>query len=160
MDSTEADYERWQATPPPELFGDPMWRLPAYRLSRFLASIVPSDADRIRERMRSTYLSDQLQRAVDSIGINIAEGYGRLHGRERARFFEFALGSAREAREWYARAERFLESGQAIGRARLLTRIVKILTVAVPQERAGSSERRIRRALSWRKTHGQDDDTS
>jgi len=51
----------------------------------------------------SPQIAEQLERSIDSIGINISEGYGRLHGRERARFYEFALGSAREAREWYAR---------------------------------------------------------
>lgn len=92
----------------------------------------------------SIHLADQLERAVDSIGINIAEGYGRLHGRERARFYEYALGSAREAREWYARSAALLGDGVALGRARLLTRAAKILTVAIPQERAGSSEQRMR----------------
>jgi hypothetical protein len=38
-----------------------------------------------------------------------------------------------------------------LGRARLLTRIIKILNVAIPEERAGSSERRIRRAMEVRR---------
>jgi four helix bundle protein len=144
MDSVELDFARWESAPPPELFGDTIWRLPAYRLSRYLALVVRTDANTIR--LRSPSLAEQLERAVDSIGINISEGYGRLHGRERARFYEFALGSAREAREWYARADSYLESGVATGRAQLLTRAIKILTVAIPQERVGSSERRIRDA--------------
>jgi len=102
------------------------------------------DADAIRPR--SPRVADQLERAVDSIGINIAEGYGRLHGRERARFYEFALGSAREAREWYARAGRSLAPDAVLGRAKLLTRAVKILTAVIPRERAGSSEKRMRDA--------------
>jgi four helix bundle protein len=145
MDPVELEFCRWETTPPPELFGDAIWRLPAYRISRYLALVVRTDADTIRRRSPS--LAEQLERAVDSIGINISEGYGRLHGRERARFYEFALGSAREAREWYARAGSLLEDGVAMGRAKLLTRAIKILTVAIPQERAGSSERRMRDAI-------------
>jgi four helix bundle protein len=145
MHPVELEFIRWEATPPPELYGDAIWRLPAFRLSRYLAHVVDRDVECIRTRSPS--LSDQLERSVNSIGTNIAEGYGRLHGRERARFYEFALGSAREAREWYARAERYLPNGIAIGRARLLTRVIKILTAAIPQERAGSSERRIKDAI-------------
>ncbi len=148
MDDMERDFSRWEATPPPELFGDAIWRLPAYRLSRYLAHVAPDDVRIIRSW--SPNIAEQLERSIDSIGINISEGYGRLHGRERARFYEFALGSAREAREWYARAARYLEPGMAMGRAKLLTRAIKILTVAIPQERAGSSERRIRDAIERR----------
>jgi four helix bundle protein len=150
MDPVELDFARWETTPPPELFGDSIWRLPAYRISRYLALAVRKDVKAIREQ--SPALADQLERSVDSIGINIAEGYGRLYGRERARFYEFALGSAREAREWYARVDAFLENGVAEGRAILLTRAIKVLTVAIPQERAGSSERRMKAAAAKRGT--------
>lgn len=146
----EAEFAQWEMVTPPELFGDSIWRLPAYRLSRFLARLVRPDTDAIRGR--SPKLADQLERAVDSIGFNITEGYGRLHGRERARFYEFALGSAREARDCYARADYYLAQDLAFGRALLLTRVVKILTVAIPQERAGSSERRMRDAAERRRS--------
>jgi four helix bundle protein len=145
MDATEA-FARWETTTPPDMVGDSLWRLPAYRLSRFLAVLVDDDCKAIRKR--SPYRAGQLERAVDSIGVNIIEGYGRLHGRERARFYEFALGSAREARDWYVRTEPWLKPGVANGRIKLLTRVIKILTVAIPEERAGSSERRIRDAAS------------
>ena len=154
MNDVELDFARWEATPPPDVLGDTIWRLPAYRLSRYLGHVVRQDVQIIRSR--SPHVADQLERSVDSIGTNISEGYGRLHGRERARFYEFALGSAREAREWYARAESYLQNGVAAGRGMLLTRIVKILTVAIPQERAGSSERRIRDAIERRNKAAKD----
>lgn len=149
MDPLEIEFAKWETITPPELFGDPIWKLPAYRISRFLAMAVQTDADMIRKR--STRVAEQLESSVDSVRINISEGYGRLHGRERARFYEYALGSAREAREWYAKADRYLAPGTAVGRAKLLTRAIKILTVAIPQERAGSSERRMRDAKARRK---------
>src|SRR5579871_2803722 len=39
----------------------------------------------------------QLRSAVNSIGANIAEGYGRGPGPDRVRFFRIARGSAEEA---------------------------------------------------------------
>ena len=41
-------------------------------------------------------LTSQMRRAAVSIPSNIAEGYGRLYDRERARFVGVALGSASE----------------------------------------------------------------
>jgi four helix bundle protein len=53
-------------------------------------------------------VAGQIYRAVGSIGANIAEGYSRSSPRDRARFYEYALGSAREAREWYLRGRAVL----------------------------------------------------
>lgn len=145
MHQDEVDFARWEKTPPPELFGDAIWRLPAYRLSRFLALVVDKDIRAIVKRHPSR--AEQLERAVDSIGLNITEGYGRLHGRERARFYEYALGSAGEARDLYAPVQGSLSPGVALSRAKLLSRTIRILTSAIPQERAGSSEKRIKAAI-------------
>ncbi len=42
------------------------------------------------------YLSDQLNRAVLSISLNIAEGNGRFHRKDRQNFLRIARGSAFE----------------------------------------------------------------
>ena len=49
-------------------------------------------------------LGVQLVRAVDSIGANIAEGYGRESDADRARFLIMARGSLNEAEHWLERA--------------------------------------------------------
>jgi len=42
-------------------------------------------------------LGDQLTRAMDSVGLNISEGYARVHLRERLHFLSIASGSLEEA---------------------------------------------------------------
>ena len=148
MHEIEIAFARWEKVRPPELAGDPIWSLPADRLSRFLAITFRRDFERVRRYSYSD--ADQLRRALNSIGRNISEGYGRLHGRERARFYEMALGSAREARESYAQFADVLPPGIAVGKALLLSRVVRILTVAIPEEREGSSEKRLRDAMDRR----------
>lgn len=45
-------------------------------------------------------IGDQWIRSVDSIGANIAEGYGRYHYLDRIKFYYNARGSAFEAKHW------------------------------------------------------------
>ena len=136
--STLADKLReFEASPPPDLLGDPIWRLPAYRIAQFLGGVVEQDIPILIRARCSGHTINQLERSVGSIGANITEGYSRSSGRERARFYEIALGSAREARDWYRRAAPRLPEGAAMERAFLLVRIIKILRVAIPRERNG-----------------------
>jgi hypothetical protein len=57
-------------------------------------------------------------------------------GRDRARFYEYALGSARESRDWYYKARTVLGEPVAQHRIAMLTRIVKLLLTMVPQQRS------------------------
>jgi len=45
-------------------------------------------------------ISDQLIRAIDSVGANIAEGYGRFHYLDRIKFYYNARGSLFEVKHW------------------------------------------------------------
>ncbi|MCO5170827.1 MAG: four helix bundle protein [Planctomycetes bacterium] len=55
-------------------------------------------------RAQDANLADQGRRAAQSIALNTAEGNGR-QGRDRARHFTYAYGSARELRAVLAIAE-------------------------------------------------------
>jgi len=46
---------------------------------------------------KKTSTRDHLERAGDSIALNIAEGNGKFSGRDRARFLQIAHGSALES---------------------------------------------------------------
>ena len=45
-------------------------------------------------------IGDQFITSIDSVGANIAEGYGRFHYKDRAKFYYNARGSLFEARHW------------------------------------------------------------
>lgn len=96
-------YEEWLQSVPSEITADPLWQMRVYRLALFAADLGWYDVSVLAEDARMRSLADQLYRALGSIAANIAEGYSRRSGKERARFYEYALGSAREARTWYIR---------------------------------------------------------
>ena len=49
-------------------------------------------------------IGKQLVRSFDSIGANIAEGYGRFHYGEKVKFYYYARGSVYESQYWIKRA--------------------------------------------------------
>ena len=73
-------------------------------------------------------LKNQLQRASVSVALNLAEASGR-RGRDRRRFLDFAMGSARETREGLAllAALGILEAAQVAGLDRQWDRVCAVL---------------------------------
>ena len=110
----------------------------AYRLGLFLSDISWTDVTRLVSDHRTRGLADQLFRAIGSISANLAEGYSRGTGRDRARFYEYALGSAREARDWYFKARHILGEPVTSHRLDFLTEIIRLLLTMVPQQRGAA----------------------
>ncbi len=129
------NYEEWLAAVPAELTNDPLWHMKVYRLALFAGDLAWHDVSRLIQDKRTISLADQLYRAVGSISANIAEGYSRQSGKDQARFYEYALGSAREARTWYYQARHALPEAVAPHRIRLLTEIICLLLTVIPAER-------------------------
>ena len=67
-------------------------KLKCYLLSLELAKSMPS-----LTRGWPFYLSDQLKRALTSVILNISEGNGRMSPKDRRRFFNIAVASAKES---------------------------------------------------------------
>ena len=143
--SDEHDFESWLLTVPPEITTDTIWRTPAYRFSLFHMFRAQSDLRWIARHRSTRALSDQLLRAVGGISANLDEGYSRSSGRERAHFYEYALGSTREARRWYYKCAVALPEEILTARLGRLTQIVRILTAVVPRERDRGTTWRARR---------------
>ena len=128
-------YDEWQAGIPNEIKGDSLWKLEVYRLGFFIAEISWHDALALNKHSLTRSIADQLYRAVCSISANIAEGYSRSTGKDRARFLEYSLGSVREARDWYYKSRHTLKEEVIKHRIDLLTQIIKILSVLTPNQR-------------------------
>ena len=128
-------YEDWMKTVPREITDDPLWRMEVYRLSLFAEDLAWPDTSRLIQDKRTVSLADQLFRAAGSVGANIAEGYSRQSGKDQARYYEYSLGSAREARNWYWPARHVLAEPVALHRIRLLTHIIRLLLKIIPSER-------------------------
>jgi four helix bundle protein len=60
------------------------------------------DVDKWQAFARNT-MGEQIVRAVDSIGANIAESYGRFHYGEKLKFLYYARGSLFETKYWLNR---------------------------------------------------------
>jgi four helix bundle protein len=120
---------------PVEFTGDPLWRMHVYRLALFLADLAWHDVSKVAQDRRAIGLSDQLFRAVGSVHANIAVGTSRQSGKDQARFYEYVLGSAREARGWYYQVRPMLGEPVAAHRIKLLTDIARQLNTIIPSER-------------------------
>jgi four helix bundle protein len=129
-------YEEWEQNVARFIKGDTLWRIEAYRLALFLGDLVWYDVTKLCKDPRTTDLSNQLYRAVGSIGANIAEGYSRSSGRDRVRFYEYALGSARESRDWYHKGRHLLEISVTEHRMDACTQIIRLLLTMIPDQRA------------------------
>jgi four helix bundle protein len=99
---------------------------------------------RLLRDTRTTGTADQLCRAVGRISACIAEGYSRGTGKGRATFYEYALGSTREMRDWYYKGRHVLKDRVALHRIELCTQLVR------PLIRMTSNERRDNRRLAAR----------
>lgn len=129
------NYAEWAKTVPSVIREDSLWTVEAYRLSLFLADISWKDAKKLSADHCSRSLSDQFYRSVGSMSANIEEGYSKHSSKDRARFYEYALGSARESRGWFYKGRHVLGEDVAEHRMELTTQIVKLLIKMVPDQR-------------------------
>lgn len=129
------NYQEWQKSVPEDITQDPLWNLEVYRLGLFVADIGWEDVVILNKNIITRDTADQIIRSLNSISANIAEGYSRSTGKDRARYFEYSLGEAREARDRYFKTRRVLKPEVVLHRIKLLTQIIKILSVFVVTQR-------------------------
>lgn len=129
------NYSQWLVQVPPEITHDPIWKLEVYRLGLFAGDIGLQDALFLMRHPLMLSVADQLHRSLDSISVNLTEGYSRSKGPDRARFVEASLGSARESREWYYKSRHVLKSEVVKHRMGLATQIISMLAPMIPCQR-------------------------
>ena len=131
-------YTEWLKTVPPEITNDPIWKLDVYQLALFAGDIGWHDVLTLSKKPMMLSVADQLHRALGSISANLTEGYSRSKGLDRARFIEYALGSARESRDWYFKSRHVLSPEIIKHRLELTTRLVSMLAPMISHQRKNS----------------------
>ncbi len=128
-------YNVWEQRVSPHIRQDPLWSLRVYRTALFAGELGQRDAEWLAKHSDRRTLADQLLRSTESISSNIAEGFSRLGRKDRRRFYEYALGSARESRDWYFKVREQMGPEAAEARIALHTTLIKILTALVVRTR-------------------------
>ncbi len=93
------------------------------------------DVQKLKEDAITVDIAKQLYCGVTSISANIAEGYSRSSGRDRARIFEYALGSVRESMSWYRSAIPVIGTSIVDDRLQRLEEMRRMLLAIIPRER-------------------------
>ena len=114
---------------------DPLYRMRAYQLSAELVEKAWIDAEQLKVHRVTERVAAQLYAAVCSINANLGEGYSRSSGRDRARIFEYALGSTRESITWYDASSGVLGPDVVADRVGMLEEIRRLLLATIPRER-------------------------
>jgi four helix bundle protein len=132
-------YDEWESTIPAAVRQDVIWRVQAYRLALYLSSCAEQDGGPMTHDGRFAQSACQLLRAAGSVAANIAEGYPRQSGRDRIRYYEYALGSAAEVKVWYLNTRTALPPGVVEDRFALLRSITRLLLTMIRSARAPKS---------------------
>lgn len=132
--SKAISFEEWIKAIPDAFTKDALWRYKVYRLSLYIADISWLDVSQLHKDSRTRSLADQLYRSLGSIGANIAEGYSRSSTRDQNRFYEYALGSARESRDWYYKSRHILGEDRIELRYEILSQIIRLLLTIISRQ--------------------------
>lgn len=135
-------WEEWVEHVPDRIKQDAIWHVKAYQLALFVGDLSWHDVTELLQDRRTRGLADQLYRSVGSIRANITEGFSRRSGKVSAQFYEYALGSARESRDWYYHGRHVLGEAVVAHRMDTLSEIIRLLTTMIPQQREQSLDDR------------------
>ena len=98
--------------------------LEVYQLSENISDLI-WDICSLWEWFPKDTVGKQLVRAADSIGANIAEGYGRFSFKENIQFCYYARGSFYETKHWLRRAKqrKLLNANQEVELRKLFQKL-------------------------------------
>ena len=128
-------YDEWEAEAEKTYGADPIWHLHVYRRSLYLTDCSQTELRILAQARRGVKVAGQLTKSLGSIRANISEGYGRSMPADRLRFYEYALGSARESLEWYHEVRSLLPPELVRQRVQQLSQIIGMLTGLVKAQR-------------------------
>jgi four helix bundle protein len=129
-------YEEWEAGVHERVKSEPVWRFVGYRKALFFYDLVWQDCERLMRDRRGRAVAEQLIRSAGSISANVEEGHGRGYGKQRNWFFGVAIGSARESKGWYWRAQRLLPPEVLDHRLALADEVIALLVTELTRQRS------------------------
>ena len=129
------NFASWVDGLPTTITDDPLWKTAVYQQALFLGELAWYDVCKLAQNKKTEALSNQLYRSIGGISANISEGYSRASGKDQTRFYEYALGSARESRDWHYKGRHVLSEKVAFHRLELLVTIIRQLLKMVPKYR-------------------------
>jgi len=125
-------YEEWMAQVPEVIRVEEMWQFYGYRKALFFYDVCWRDCEKLLSHPLGEAVARQLIRSAGSISANIEEGYGRgFGGKERTYFLRVALGSARESKGWYYRAQAQLAAEVLAHRLSLISEVIALLITEI-----------------------------
>ena len=117
---------------------DPLSRMRVFQLACELIPDSFEDARALQADPVTAEIAGQLYAAVGSIEAHISEGYSRSSGKDRAKIFEYALGSVRESMSWYRSSLPILGEPKVKDRRDRLEEMRRLLLAIIPRERGKS----------------------
>lgn len=93
--------DEWVETAPAALRESPMWKVRVFQIGTCLARLASKDAAALERHPRFANTVAQLVKSAGSVSATVAEGYSRQSRRDPIKYYEYALGSAREATTWF-----------------------------------------------------------
>ena len=131
------DLDEWVEGAPAAIRASPMWKVRVYQIGTWIARLAAQDAAALERHPRFADTVSQLVKSAGSVAATVAEGYSRQSRRERIKYYEYALGSAREATTWYSNAADSLPTAMVEQRLTLLARACQLLLKMIQNERKG-----------------------
>ena len=131
------DLDTWVEIAPAALRESPLWKVRVYQIGTYVARLAAQDAAELENHPRFAATISQLVKSAGSVPATVSEGYSRLSRRERIKYYEYALGSAREATTRYSNAADTLPAEIVDQRLTLLARACQLLLKMIQNERKG-----------------------
>ena len=129
--------DEWVETAPTALRESPLWKVRVYQIGTYVARLAGQDAAALERHPRFADTVSQLVKSAGSVPATVSEGYSRQSRRERIKYYEYALGSAREATTWYSNAADTLPPEMVEDRLTLLARACQLLLRMIQNQRKG-----------------------
>ena len=152
------NYQEWERTVPAAITGDSLWKMEAYRLSLFAGDLAWEDATKLMRDRRTRGLSDQLiEPSVPSARMSGKATRAAPAGIDRA-FTVMHLALAEKAAIGITKGRHVLGESVTNHRLDLMTQIIRILLVMIPDQRR-ESLRKVKRCMetsalaNWRLSH-------